>query len=60
MFEKPIVSSTKPDKLLTIDDEINDFVKNFANFKSHLNKLSAEDREEFKSVFDQVVEFSGE
>ena len=60
MFEKPIVSSTKPDKLLTIDDEINDFLKNFANFKSQLNELSPEDQEEFKNTFNGVVEFAGE
>ena len=60
MFEKPIVSSARPDKLVTTDDEINDFLKNFANFKSQLNQLSPEEQEEFKESFNRVVEFSGE
>ena len=59
LFKIPVKSSTDPEELVSVNDEINDFLNNFADFKSLLQDLTPPQQLQLKTTFNDEVKNSG-
>ena len=60
LFKKPINIGTTLVELQSVQDEMNDFLKNIENFQSQFQELQPEDKERFKITFNKVIDGFGD
>ena len=60
LFKKPVNIGTTLVELQSVQDEMNDFLKNIANFQSQFQELQPEDKERFKITFNKVIDGVGD
>ena len=59
IFKKPVTCSSNKGATRGVEEEMEDFVNSFSSFSQLVKELSGEEQEQFKAIFNGVIEGVG-
>lgn len=60
IFKKPVTCASNKGATRGAEEEMEDFVNSFSSFKSLLDELSAEEKQQFAQIFNDVIDGVGD
>ena len=59
LFKKPVMVSSSKTSTRGVEEEMEDFVNSFSSFSELVRELSSEEQEQFKTIFNGVIDDIG-
>ena len=60
IFKKPVTCASNKGATRGTEEEMEDFVNSFSSFHTLLNELSAEEKQQFAQIFNDVIDGVGD